>query len=99
MTAHDFSSLIPAVLYFATPLVLAAMGELIVERAGVPPGTTHDLRHSFGRHLALHAPITVVQASLGHSTLAMTQRYTKIAGEVAGKHLEDFGIGVKDEAE
>jgi ABC-type uncharacterized transport system permease subunit len=28
-------SLIPAVCYFATPLILAALGELIVERAGI----------------------------------------------------------------
>ena len=30
-----FVELLPAVLYFATPLILAALGELIVERAGV----------------------------------------------------------------
>src|SRR5881628_2912739 len=28
-------TILPAVLYFATPLVLAAIGELVVERAGV----------------------------------------------------------------
>src|SRR5436305_2159172 len=29
------ASLLPAVLYFAAPLILAALGELVVERAGV----------------------------------------------------------------
>lgn len=32
---HDWPSLIPAALKFATPLILAAVGELVVERAGV----------------------------------------------------------------
>jgi simple sugar transport system permease protein len=32
---HSLYLLLPAVLYFATPLILAAVGELIVERAGV----------------------------------------------------------------
>jgi simple sugar transport system permease protein len=35
MSAHAIISLLPPMLYFATPLILAAVGELIVERAGV----------------------------------------------------------------
>jgi integrase len=51
--------------------------ERAIAKAGVRPGTTHDLRHSYARLLVLAGvPITVVQSQLGHTTLAMTQRYS-----------------------
>jgi integrase len=48
-----------------------------IVKAGVKRGTPHDLRHSYARNLVLAGvPITVVQRQLGHSTLAMTMRYS-----------------------
>jgi integrase len=65
-----------------------------VEKAGVPPGTPHDLRHTFARHLVKTAPLNVVQAALGHSSLMMTQRYTKVGGESTAEHMQGFRLGV-----
>jgi integrase len=67
-----------------------------IRKAGVKEGSAHDLRHSYARHLvAIGKPINVVQSQLGHSTLAMTQIYTKVedARDVAAS-LEDTGFGV-----
>lgn len=70
----------------------------ICARAKVKPGTPHDFRHTFARTLvASGAPMNVVQASLGHSTLKMTQVYTNIGEEHARPHLADFGIGDEDQ--
>lgn len=63
-------------------------------KAGVPLGTPHDLRHTFARLLiASNAPINVVQATLGHSSITMTQRYTKVDERAAAPHMDQFGIG------
>lgn len=70
-----------------------------VASAGVPVGTLHDLRHTFGRSLAAVAPINVVQASLGHSSLAMTQRYTSVGGEAGVGVMKKFGVGTAKEPE
>lgn len=64
-----------------------------VERAGVPPGTLHDLRHTFARHVADTAPIHAVQSLLGHASLQMTQRYTKIGGAASVRYVEGFRLG------
>ncbi|OMC11748.1 hypothetical protein A5735_15090, partial [Mycolicibacter heraklionensis] len=50
---------------------------LICERAGVPGGTAHRLRHWYGTSL-LHdgADVRTVQTLLRHSSLTTTQRYT-----------------------
>lgn len=52
--------------------------------AGVPVVTWHPLRHTFATHLSsAGAPIKAVQELLGHSSLAMTMRYT---------HASDAGL-------
>lgn len=49
-------------------------------RSGVPEVTWHDLRHSFASQLvAAGVPLRQVQAWLGHSTIAMTERYAHLA--------------------
>lgn len=68
------------------------------KRAGVKGLRFHDLRHTFASRLVKRgADIVTVQTLLGHSTLALTQRYTHadddrkreaielLSGEVEGK--------------
>jgi integrase len=65
-----------------------------VARAGVRPGTPHDLRHSYGRALALAGvPVTVIQSQLGHTTLAMTLKYVATGQDHAARFVADFGVG------
>lgn len=62
--------------------------------AGVPKGTLHDFRHSYGRALALaRVPVTVIQSQLGHTNLTMTMRYTKTNEDHAAKAIGDWGVG------
>ncbi|MDO8576553.1 MAG: tyrosine-type recombinase/integrase [bacterium] len=50
------------------------------EKAGLRKFTWHSLRHTFASHLAMKgAPLHVVQALLGHSTIIMTMRYAHVA--------------------
>lgn len=64
-----------------------------IERAGVKYGTTHDLRHSYGRWMAMKGiPFPVIQAQLGHSSPKMTARYTKVNEQEAKKHIEGMSI-------
>jgi integrase len=49
-------------------------------RAGLRKFTWHTLRHTFASHLAMKgAPLHVVQALLGHSTITTTMRYAHVA--------------------
>jgi integrase len=53
------------------------------ERAGIPDGRLHDLRHSIGTFAALAgANAFVVRDLLGHKTLAMTGRYVERAADM-----------------
>lgn len=59
-------------------------------RAGIDPATSpHWLRHCHGSHaLDRGAPISLVQATLGHSTVATTGRYLHAKpNESSGKYL------------
>ncbi len=48
-----------------------------VQRAGLPPGiSAHWMRHAHASHaLDRGAPVSLVQASLGHASVATTGRY------------------------
>lgn len=49
-------------------------------RAGMRKFTWHTLRHTFASHLAIKgAPLHVVQALLGHSSIGTTMRYAHVA--------------------
>jgi integrase len=53
------------------------------EKAGIPDGRLHDLRHSVGTFAALAgANAFVVRDLLGHKTLAMTGRYVERAADM-----------------
>lgn len=62
-------------------------------RCAIPPGSLHDLRHTFARLFAEVAPLNVVQATLGHASLQMTQRYVSVSGERAKPWVEGFSVG------
>jgi integrase len=65
-----------------------------IKRAEVKHGTPHDLRHSCARNMILAGvPITIVQRQLGHTTLAMTQRYCSADAKTSRGYLEVFGLG------
>lgn len=65
-----------------------------IRKAGVKPGTPHDLRHTNARMLdRAGVPATVVQSQLGHTTAATTRIYTESSAEEAAKFLENFGVG------
>lgn len=51
----------------------------IAKRGGVTPIRFHDLRHTFASQLAMAGTaLAVIQALLGHSTMAMTERYAHL---------------------
>mgnify|MGYP003366181752 FL=1 len=61
------------------------------KRAGLPPAiSAHWLRHACASHsMDRGAPAHVVQAQLGHASLATTTRYTHVReGDGAGKYLD-----------
>jgi integrase len=71
----------------------AAAIERAVAKAGVRPGTAHDLRHSFARNLILSgAPINVVKSLLGHSSIVTTQTYSDLTDEDAARFMRDSGL-------
>lgn len=65
-----------------------------IKKAKVKHGTCHDLRHSCARNMILAGiPITIVQRQLGHTTLAMTARYTSADAASSARFVAEFGVG------
>jgi integrase len=65
-----------------------------IKRAGIPHGTPHDLRHSYGRALErAGVPMAIIQAQLGHSSLSVTERYVSAVEDEARRYVEGFGLG------
>jgi integrase len=65
-----------------------------IGRAKVPRGTPHDIRHSYGRTLALAGvPVTIIQRQLGHASLKMTMRYISAEDGQAARFIEGVDLG------
>ena len=57
--------------------------------AGLTRSGWHRARHTFASHLVMKGvPIRVVQQLLGHSTVAMTERYAHLAPEIAREAVD-----------
>lgn len=78
---------------FSYDCARAAIGKAI-KQAGVPQGTIHSLRHSYGRALALAGvPLVVIRSQLGHASLSQTQRYIDVTEAEAARFVADWGLG------
>ena len=54
--------------------------------------TWHDLRHTYGSHLAMRGvPLKVIQELMGHVTIEMTERYAHLSPDTRRE-----AIGVLD---
>lgn len=67
----------------------------IRRRSGLEVGwRIHDLRHSFASMLAAQGvPATAIQQLLGHSSLAVTQRYMHAHEDALRRAVEENGMG------
>ena len=74
--------------------VLWRIVKRLAKKAGVPPGASpHWMRHSHASHaLDRGAPAHVVQATLGHASLATTTQYAHVrTGDASSKYLGEQG--------
>jgi hypothetical protein len=59
----------------------------------------HDLRHTYGSHLAMRAvPLRTIQELMGHATIEMTMRYAHLSPEItrdAVKQLDEAAPGAQ----
>jgi integrase/recombinase XerC len=74
---------------------ISSIIERVREAAGLDI-SAHGLRHTFGREFALNTGnIKALQAILGHSSSAVTDIYS----DLAGKRIEGFGEAVSFKAD
>jgi integrase len=78
-----------------TPYVLPPMNKVSLsrlfartaKRSGVD-GSLHDLRHTFGFMCAVKGvPVRIIQAWMGHSTVVVTEQYTRAVGAHANEFI------------
>ncbi len=69
--------------------------ERALSRAGITREqgfiTWHDLRHTYGSHLAMRGvPLKVIQELMGHATIEMPLRYAHLAPETRESAVPQF---------
>ena len=71
--------------------------ERACELAGIGHTRFHDLRHSFGSALAMAGvPLHVIQALLGHTSLAMTMRYSHFLPSATSEAVAALNFGAQN---
>ncbi|RKG70767.1 hypothetical protein D7V80_04200 [Corallococcus sp. CA054B] len=51
----------------------------------------HDLRHTYGSHLAMRGvPLKVIQELMGHATIEMTMRYAHLSPETKERAVQQL---------
>lgn len=72
-----------------TPDGVSSFFRKLVKRAGIEDFHLHDLRHDFATQVRRHgAGLDVVAKLLGHSTLAMSQRYAHLGDDTMRSAVE-----------
>ena len=77
--------------YGMTPDALRSLTERLSKAAGVPRLHPHLMRHTYATRFLLNGGnVFLLQQNLGHTTLAMVQRYVHIASRMAAQVSQDF---------
>ena len=66
---------------------------LDAEKAGVE-GTIHDLRHTFGAHMALNpnTRMRALQQIMGHASMKTTEKYSRLVGRDIERDVEGIAL-------
>jgi integrase len=59
----------------------------IRQRAGIPTFRIHDIRHTIGSNMAMHADIATIASVLGHADRRTTERYVHAQSDNVRNHL------------
>ena len=74
-----------------TPDALRSLTERLSKASGVPRLHPHLMRHTYATRFLLNGGnVFLLQQSLGHTTLAMVQKYLHITDRVAAQVSQDF---------
>ena len=74
-----------------TPDALRSLTERLSKAAGIPRLHPHLMRHTYATRFLLNGGnVFLLQQSLGHTTLAMVQKYVHIATRTAAQVSQDF---------
>jgi integrase len=84
---HVETGMTPRVLPPMRAESLSRLFNRTAKRAGIS-GSLHELRHTFGFMCALRGvPVRIIQAWMGHSTVVVTERYTRAVGAHANEFI------------
>ena len=74
-----------------TPDALRSLTERLSKAAGIPRLHPHLMRHTYATRFLLNGGnVFLLQQSLGHTTLAMVQKYVHIANRTAAEVSQEF---------
>ena len=77
--------------YPLSPSALRSLTERVSQAAGVPRLHPHLLRHTYATQFILNGgDVFLLKQNLGHTTLAMVERYVHIASQIAALRSQGF---------